>query len=210
MKNKEFDISQRAGKQTVDEMTYALGLLDIVDFLFVDMQQLLKEENRCFGIVKSYIHSISEAYRKINEGVGEDKIEIYGKILYLFKPLLRKEYKRLVERRLSPADADIGIMRKILSIIEEVPDFVHKRELKTIKKVIDKLWENIRNRSKKDNFFNLANQIKTYMSKGQIGKHPLDQFTLKVEEKPKEILTGDPTRLLSEGTKGKKILEVGL
>ena len=33
----------------------------------------------------------------------------------------------------------------IMATKEEIPDFVHKRELKTIKKVIDKLWENIRN-----------------------------------------------------------------
>lgn len=210
MRNKDFDISQRAGKEVVDEVTFALGLLDIVDFLFVDMQQLLKEEDRCFGIVKSYIHSISEAYSKINKDVDEETTVIYGKILYLFKPILRKEYKRLVERHLSPADADICIIRKLLSIIEEVPEFTYKKEVKTIKKVIDKLWENIRNRSKKDNFYNLANLIKTYMTSGVIGKHSLDQFTLKVEERPKELFTGNPTRLLSEGTKGKKIMEVEL
>lgn len=209
--NKDFDISQREGIETVDEGTYALGLLDIVEFLYIDLQGLMKREDRCFGIVKSYFNSISDAYGKIHEGENDlVLIDKFGKILYLFKPILKREFKRLVERGLSPADSNICIMRKLLGIIEECQELSCKKEAKTIKKIIDKLWDNIRNYAKKDSLYNLANTIKTYILKGTIGKHCLDKFTIETENRPKEKLTGENDRLVVEGDGGKKIYEVNL
>jgi len=207
MKTKDFDLSQRIQKgTTVGEVVYTDSLLDIIDFLFTDLIVLLKEENRCFGIVKSYIHSIYTAYEKIHADTDEDSIETYGRILFLFKPLLKREFNRLVDKRLSPADADICIIRKILGIIDEVEDYHFKREVGTIKKIIDKLWENIRNRAKKDSLFVLASTVRNHKLTGSIGRHSLDRFTLKEEEKPKELLSGDPTRMCMESDN--KILEI--
>jgi hypothetical protein len=210
MKSKDFDLSIRVDTQfpSISSPIYAIGILDVIDFLVVDLTEQLKEENRCFGIVKSYLKSINDAYSKIYPNITEDDIEVYGKILYLLKPLLRKEYKRLVNKKLSPADSIICIIRKLLNIIEEVPEFIYKKELGTIKKVIDRLYDNIRNRSKKDSLFNLANTIRTFMSEGKIGKHCLDKFTIKDIEVKKEPLSGNSTRFTTGDEN--KILEVDI
>lgn len=210
MKNKDFDLSIRVDIQfpEIPESTYAIGILDVIDFLVVDLTEQLKEENRCFGIVKSYLKSISDAYGKIYPDVTEDDIEVYGRILYLLKPLLRKEFKRLVNKKLSHADSIICIIRKLLIIIEEVPEFIYKKELGTIKKVIDRLYDNIRNRSKKDSLFNLANTIRTFMSEGKVGKYCLDKFTVKDVEIKKEPLSGNNTKF--DIGDNNKILEVDM
>lgn len=210
MKNKDFDLSIRVDTQfpSIPESTYAIGILDVIDFLVVDLTEQLKEENRCFGIVKSYLKSISDAYSKIYPDMTDDDIEVYGKILYLLKPLLRKEYKRLVNKKLSPADSIICIIKKLLNIIEEVPEFIYRKELGTVKKVIDRLYDNIRNRSKKDSLFNLANTIRTFMSEGKVGKHCLGKFTIKDIEIKKELLSGNNTRF-TIGEEN-KILEIDI
>lgn len=202
MKNKDYDISGRVGRGAViDKITYATGLLDVIDFLYFEMKQFLKDEERCFGIVKSYINSIDDAFGKIKADMREEDIPIYGKILYLYKPILRKEFDRLTSKTLSSADAVIVIIRKLLTIIEEVPDYEHKREVKTIHKIIDKLYDNIRNHAKKDSLYNLGNIIKTYMTEGKIGRYPHDIFHFKVEEKTKPALTGSPDRMVIGGGK---------
>ena len=69
---------------------------------------------------------------------------------------------------------------KILDIIftEKSQRFRFTKELRTIRKVISKFYENIRNPKKKDPMYVLSNTIKLYMEDGQIGKFPLDQFSL--------------------------------
>lgn len=202
MNNKDYDISGRVGQGIViDELTYTTGLLDVVDFLYFEMKQFLVAEDRCFGIVKSYIHSIDEAFGKIMADVREEDLPTYGRILYLYKPLLRKEFSRLTSKGLSSADAVIVIIRKILTIVEEVSDYDHRREVRTIKKVIDKLFDNIRNHVKKDSLYGLGNTIKTYMSEGKVGRYPHDIFHFNVETKPKSKLSDPGERMVSNGTK---------
>ena len=198
MNKKEFDLSQRVGSgEPIELNLYLSGLLDVVEYLCIDLEDLLAQENRKFGIVKSYINSIRGAFKKANEDVCEEDLEVYGKILYLYKPLLKKNFTRLVSRGLSPADADICIIRKILLILEETESFSKLREAMTVKKVITKLYDNIRNRAKEDSLYIMANTIRTYMDKGLIGKHNLDTFSIIDTEtpQPKSELQGSNTRL---------------
>lgn len=192
---------------TIEKGVYLLGLLDVVNFLFVEMEQLMKKENRCYGIVKSYLNSINDAYCRINGQTKEEDIESYGRILYLLKPLLKREFNRLIDRKLSPADADITLIRKIIYIISEDPDLPSCRgEIKTLKKIIDKLWGNIWNRTKNDPMYNLGDNIKSCIALGAAGKYSADIFSLVPPEEPKDPPAGDGTRIEEKG--GGEVLEV--
>ena len=187
---------------------YAAGLLDVVDFLVTDLWGQLEEENRLRGIVKKYRERINAAFYNINSNVTESDLLLFGKILYLHKGLLRKEYNRLTTKRLSPADASITITRRLLSIILEVDDLENKSSIESVKEVIDNLWEYIKNRSKQDSLFNLADTVKTNLNKGSLGKYTLDEFTLKEPEYTKDPIQDDGVRLNESSFAANKLLEI--
>ena len=180
----------------IDIETYGIGLLYLLDYLLLDLRYLLEEEGRYRGICKSYMDSIENAILNV-DWVDDDK-EIYEKILFLFRPLFQKEWKRLQKKRhLSPGDSLKIKIKKVLSIIKDVnPDNEYIRSINTIKKIIDKLFENIRNKKKDDNLFNLGTQLRTFIGEGKIGKFPLKRFSVipkeiektKLDENSKEVL----------------------
>jgi hypothetical protein len=161
-------------KVPVDQ--YSVGLLNMVDFLIVELEKFLERENRLKGIVKIYLNNLNTAFQKIYVGRTIQDTEVFCKILYLFKPLLVGEFKRLTKKRLSRADTVITIARKIILIILEQKDFRYRAEAGTIEKVLGKLWENIRHRAKNDALFYLSLQIRNFMDQGKVGKYPLDNF----------------------------------
>ena len=126
----------------------------------------------------------------------------------MHKGLLRKEFNRLTTKRLSPADATITIIRRLLSIILEVEDLECKTEVESVKDVIDNLWEYIKNRSKNDSLFNLADVVKTNLNKGSLGKYALDKFTLKEPEYTKDPIQDDGVRLNESSESANKLLEI--
>ena len=147
-------------------------------------------------------------FSKINSSTTESDLLLFGKILYLHKGLLRKEFNRLTTKKLSPADATITIIRRLLSIILEVEDLEYKTEVESIKEVIDNLWEYIKNRSKNDSLFNLADVVKTNLNKGSLGKYALDEFTLKEPEYTKDPIQDDGVRLNESSETANKLLEI--
>ena len=161
-------------KVPVDQ--YSAGLLNMVDFLIVELEKFLERENRLKGIVKIYLNNFNTAFQKIYIGRTIQDTEIFCKILYLFKPLLISEFKRLTRKKLSRADTVITIARKIVLILLEQKDFRYRSEAGTIEKVLNKLWENIRHRAKNDALFYLSLQIRNFMDQGKVGKYPLDNF----------------------------------
>lgn len=204
------NISKILDQENVEKnhQLYAAGLLDVVNFLEADLWGQLEEENRLRGIVKTYQKKISTAFGTINSGVTESDILLFSKILYLHKGLLRKEFNRLTTKRLSPADATITIIRRLLSIILEVEDLECKTEVESVKDVIDNLWEYIKNRSKNDSLFNLADVVKTNLNKGSLGKYALDKFTLKEPEYTKDPIQDDGVRLNESSESANKLLEI--
>lgn len=203
MKKKPFDISQRLGdsKENVDLNTYTAGLLDVVDFMICDMVGFLKEEGRYLGVVKSYINSIREAYDKINkDGVDEDTIDTYDKILYLLKNALLRTFRRLNKKGLSKADCIICMVHKILGILKETPDFTYYRELRTIDKIITKLFDNIRHRAKNDAMFFLADLIRECMKNKYLGKFAQGKIDFSEEvERDKELILTEGITLYHYG-----------
>ena len=204
------NISKILDQENVEKnrQLYAAGLLDVVGFLVTDLWEQLEEENRLRGIVKKYREKVYSAYYHIDSSVTESDILLFGKILYLHKGLLRKEYNRLTTKRLSPADASITITRRLLSIILEVDDLEHKSDIESVKEVIDNLWEYIKNRSKQDSLFNLADTVKTNLNKGSLGKYTLDEFTLKEPEYTKDPIQDDGVRLNESSEVANKLLEI--
>lgn len=198
------ELEKRVDKDIqISEDLFSEGLLDITEFLLSELEIFLKEEGRFIGITKSYMHSINESYNKMNSKVSESDIEIFGKLLYLLKPLLKREFRRLKSKKLSSGDSVIIITNKILDIIytEKSPKFRYSKELRTLRKVISKFYENIRNPKKKDPLYILSNTIKLYKEEGKVGKFPLDQFSLTEIGTTKEELQSPGERIEEDNNK---------
>jgi hypothetical protein len=193
MKNKVFDLTSRVGSEPLemDEQTYLTCLLWTVKYMFLDFQNLMEKEGRNFGIVKSYDQSIEQAFEKIDKHFED----IEGKVLYLLKAAYRQEFRRLTEKRLSPADSSICIMRKVLSIIEEYSDFEYLKETETIMRVLEKLYNNIRTYSKKDSLFFFGDIIRRCIKEKLIGEYFTDKFTFNNTESTEKELYGETTKL---------------
>lgn len=182
---------------TISEEVYIGGLMDITSFLCSELTQFLIEENRFFGISKSYMKSINDALTKIGEDNTEEDIDIYGKILFLYKPLILKEFNKLKSKSISSGDSTIIIIKKIIDIVTG-HEYKHNREVRTIRKIITKFFDNIKHKRKNDPLYNFANTIKTYMDSGTIGKFNLDHITLKPTKIEKEELVGSGIRINEE------------
>jgi hypothetical protein len=190
------NIDKRIDKDiTINEDLFLSGLLDITDFLLVSLKAFLEKEGRFLGIVKSYMSSIDIAFEKFNNCLEDEDYEIFAKLLYLLKPIIIKEFNRLRRKKISEGDCVILIMRKLLNIIEENSEYSYKREVKTILKIINKLFNNIRNKGKKDVMYNFSNQIKILKSSGNIGKYSLDKLDLTQLVREKSLLEDDGLRV---------------
>lgn len=191
---------------TVSESLFACGLLDITDFLCSSLKVFLEKEGRYLGIVKSYMNTLDQTYNKFNQNLSEVDSDIYGRILFLLKPILIKEFIRLRKKKISEGDCIIVMIKKILSIISEIPEFQFRKEVKTGLKVITRMYDNIKNRFKKDALYNFSNIIRSKMALGQIGKYSLDKFDLtEIENKEKEIYSG-PEAIVSHDSN--KVTEI--
>lgn len=165
----------------ISEPMYLDGLLDITQILMIELEKLLDDENRRFGIMMSYLNSIFEAYKK-SAPENESDLEILDKSLYLFKPAILKAYYQLRKRNLSKADSVIVILKRILEFITEYKTWEHVKNARTIHKIITKIFDNIRNIGKKAKLTYLTDYMKKYMELGLVGKYVLDHFSLEEEE----------------------------
>lgn len=175
----------------INEDLFSSGLLDVTDFLCSSLKLFLEKEGRYLGIVKSYMSSIDNAFERFNNDLEEEDYAIFGKILYLLKPIIVREFSRLRRKKLSEGDCVILIIRKLLLIIGEGSDYSHKKEQKTILKIVNKLFDNIRNGGKKDVMYNFSNQVKLLKHSGAIGKYTLDKLDLTQINKEKSPIEGD-------------------
>jgi hypothetical protein len=183
---------------------YASGLTRLAEYMLVDLNDLLEKEGRRFGIVISYLDSIYQECQKMTLDNDDDTSE---RIIYLFKPLIIAEHKRLTKKHLSKADSVITLLRKLLEIIQGVEDFPYTKEIESLKKIVDKLWDNIRNKSKLTNLDFLEETITDFMEEGVVGKYGAEKFSI-LEEEEKRLrkpLEGSGERIVQECG---KVLEV--
>ena len=192
----------------VPQFTYLYGLLDIIQFLCTDLKKLLEDEGRYFGIMPIYMNRIEKTFEILNANDTSEDLNNYSRILYLFKPLIGREYKKLRQRKVTRADCVITIIKKILEIVLEDSDFPHYREVKRVYKIFVKLFNNIKNNGKNYNLFKLSENIKKYLSSGQVGKYAILQYSIINEEnqviKNRETLT-EPKIEMEETKEIKKI-----
>ena len=191
---RRIQIGEYVGKEI-----YVDGLFILLQYLFCDLSDLLEEEGRRFGIVLSYLDSIYNACKNVDLSYEEESSQ---KIIYLVKPLVKSEYKRLTKKKLSKADSVIVLIRSFLSIMME---YSQRKELVTLWKIISKLFDNIRNKSKNTSLEKMSDVIRSLIETGSLGKYKLDHFSL-LEEKPKTPLVGSGVRIKNETDN--KILEV--
>jgi len=183
----KFNLEKRiAENKTISTTDWNESLFDVCSFLLTELQSYMEKEGRNFGIVKSYFNSIREAISKFNNGVSEESINKYGSVLFLLKPILSSSFKKLNLRGLSEADSIIVVINKILSTIDR-DDCIHKHEVETVSKVIENLWNNIRNKQKFSSLNFLVNTIKEFREKGYTGKACSDEFSFVIEKKKERI-----------------------
>lgn len=194
----------------VPQFTYLYGLLDIIQFLCTDLKRLLEDEGRYFGIMPIYMNRLEKTFEVLNANDTPEDLNNYSRILYLFKPLIGKEYKKLRQRKVTRADCVITIIKKILEIVLEDHDFPNYKEVKRMYKIFLKLFNNIKNMGKNYSLFKLSENIKKYLNMGQVGKYTTLQYSIINEEnqtiKNKEILTKPKVKL--EETKEIKKVEL--
>ena len=169
----------------VDETTYLLGMVNILEILQTDLKIFLENENRMYGIMKSYMDSIDDVLEKLNEIPGiENKEDDFGRILFLYRKVIKSEYKRLrFKKRLSEGDSTMIIMKKIVELISGYPGFILNKELRTLRKILGKIIDNIKNKNKNDKLYLLSDKINTYLPQGIIGKCKCIRFSLIQQEK---------------------------
>lgn len=203
---KKINLEERAQLigEYVSPKIYASGLIRLAEYLMMDLSDLLEIEGRRFGIVLSYLNSIYQECQKME--ISEDD-ETSEKVIYLFKPLIISEYKRLCKKHLSKADSVITLLKKILEIVAKVDEFQYQKEVGSLQKIIDSLFNNIRNKAKLTSLDRFEKIIVEFIEDGVIGKYRAEKFSILEEEEKRTRKPLEGTGVRIEQETG-KVLEV--
>lgn len=184
-----------ASNEFVDKAVYLNGLVYICYYLIKDLKVFLEEEGRKFGIMIKYLNKIDEALLHIPFPATEG--DTYYRILYLYKPLITKQYKVLKKKRVTNADSVIVLLYNITKFImnsDNCEEYRYMKYVKKINSVIDNMFQNIKNKGKLSNIYViLSGTITDLMNNSKVGKATLTQFSLRDEEskKNKTPIIGD-------------------
>lgn len=175
-------------KKEINITQYQEGILDICDFLVVELTEFLKDEGRYKYRMLDYIKSIRDEFDKTNKNITEEDINIYGRVLYVLNRSIIRDYQRLRMKRLSPADSVLCIMLKLIDVSESLEGGENRfiKEQSKIKEVIQKLYDNIRNKAKYDHLWEIENSIRDSVKINKWGTLSLDEFDLYHVEHPEE------------------------
>lgn len=173
---KEFVIEEKIDQKfRLEKEKYSKPFLGALDYLVGELEKNLVNENRYKGVVKSYMDSIKTVYSTMySEGYTEEDSKNESKILYLIKSDLHRELSKLNKRGLSKGDCLIVILNKLLEILDKFDE--SEQYHKGIQKVIGRLFDNIKTRSKNDSLFRFSNTIWEMMEKGYVGKYQSESF----------------------------------
>ena len=170
------------------------GLLDVCQFLELEMKKYLVIEDRFKFRVERYWKTICEQNNNMNKSVTEEDINSYGRVLYLLRKSIYSEFRFLKSRRMSSADSIITIIHLILDYSERLGEFKFSEEQRKIKEIIDVLWGNIRHSIKTITLKNLTGRLNLSLEKelhGALCYHELS-FEKAENPTPKERkLTGE-------------------
>lgn len=175
-------------KKEINITQYQEGILDICNFLVVELTEFLKDEGRYKYRMLDYIKSIRDEFNNMNKNVTEEDINIYGRVLYVLNRSITGDYQRLRMKRLSPADSVLCIMLKLINVSESLEGGENRfaKEQSKIKEVIQKLYDNIRNKAKYDHLRKIENSIRESVVIKKWGTLSLDEYDLYHVEHPEE------------------------
>lgn len=181
------------------------GLTVVCNPLRTELINFLTDEGRYYGKVKSFMNNIKDALSDILSGITPEELDKYERVLGVIKNTLYKEFRRLGRRRLSPADRTIILFKKILDLSEDIPsdDAKYERGIRTMKKVITKLFDNIRNPGKNDSLYALTELIQSSVESERWCKFRINSLDLYHIEHPKpkmKTLDGPETLMESKGS----------
>ena len=210
MKN-DLHLDRRMQKDLiVSEEVYINGLFDIIQWLVFDLENYCKEENRYFGIMPTYFKTMKDEFNNFNICCTDDLCTLYGKIFYLYKPVIVKEFGKLETRKLSKADRLIVIIKRILDMLEEEGskrEHVKLGNIKNVNAIITRMFDRIRNEGKKAGLNWMIKVMRLNIETGIVGKISIDEFSMQSEIE-KRALYKQPVQndgVIMEETKGKTV-----
>lgn len=175
---------------------YFIGILPLLEFLLGDLEKYLDREGRYFGIMVKYVHRSRDIIKNLGLTYESD---IWKRIIFLYKPVIVKEYKKLLKRKVSKADSIICIFRRFLEILLLYSDGDENYErLNQMRGIFDKMYSNIKNKGKEYSFPTLDAVVSGSIEEGIVGLHKLGKFSIFGDEKKrksKEEFSGSGLRI---------------
>ena len=196
----------------ISEPEYVVGLVYLLERLYMDYFTYILLEDRMKGIMNLYKSGIQEFFRKYYLEEVEDGTSNYkGKVVYLYKSQIYAEFRKLGQRtRLSYADRTITIIKRILEFLDSKGYIQGSPNLEMINEVAVKLFDNIRWRQKNTKLKSLMMKLSVFFDLGKVGKRDDFNFSLlKEDEKYSKRLELNPETVLINNT-STEIKEVGL
>ena len=174
-------------KKEITTTQYQEGIFDVCEFLVRDMIEFLKEERRYKFKMIEYMNTVQTLFDNAHKSQTEKDINIYGRVLYILRKAIIRDYQRLRMKRLTPADSLICIILKLIKVSETLEGSQRFSDEQTqIKTIIQKLHENIRNKGKNDNLWKIENAIRDSVAVNKWGTLSLDELDIYHVEHPIE------------------------
>lgn len=160
---------------------YLDAVLNLTEILTKNLVEKLKIENRYSGLAKSYIHSMWDAFSYTTQEITDEEYDIFCRVLWLMKKTVAYEYNSLIRvKNLSEGDSIIVLLKRTFEILlEKAPeDWEYTKRVRTLLKLVDKFFDNIRNKKKFSRLFTYADFLKGCIEKGTIGKRGIEDISL--------------------------------
>ena len=166
----------------VDVDQYLCSMAPLFGSLVNDLEKFLDKEGRYFGIAVHYVHSLRESIKELEP---EDRdVDIEERVMFLYKPLIIKVYKKYVHRGLSRADSIICVLRTICSTVLSMGN---SSALLSMYGVLEKLYNNIKNGNKEYVYKPLEEVLIECIESGQVGLYKSKSISVIDEEKKRKI-----------------------
>ena len=192
-------LNKRIGySSAIPNSEYFLGIVPLLEFLINDLEKFLDREGRYYGIMVTYIHKTREILKNIRPDLEEEDDITWKRIIFLYKPIILKEYKKFLRRKVTRADAIICIVRKIVEIILTYAEDEIFEKFNNIYIIFGKMYTNIKNKGKEYSLPILCSVVDGSIEEGLVGLHKLDKFSIVEEEnkrKAKDEISGSGIRI---------------
>lgn len=183
---------------TVPNYDYFLGIVPLLEFLINDLEKFLDREGRYYGIMVTYIHKTREILKNIRPDLEENDDTIWKRVVFLYKPVILREYKKFLRRKITKADAIICIVRKTLEVILTYAEDDMFEKFNNIYIIFNKMYVNIKNKGKEYSLPLLSSIVDGSIGEGLVGLHKLDKFSIVEEEnkrRAKDKIDGSGVRI---------------